>query len=86
MKRCLSEGAIQSLIDGELSAPARRSTEAHLKECASCLRAALDARREGRFLSRLFAPSLFTPVPTARLWGRVRSSVFDDRRNRRYGR
>lgn len=86
MRRCLGEGAIQGLLDGELSAPARRSAEAHLKGCASCLRAALDARREECLLSRLFAPRLSAPVPTARLWGRVRGSLFYDRRNRRHGR
>lgn len=86
MKHCLSDGAIQGLLDGELSAPARRSAEAHLKGCASCLRAALDARREERLLSRLFSPSLFTLVPTVRLRGKVHDSVFYDLRKGRYGR
>ncbi|HEX8145991.1 MAG TPA: zf-HC2 domain-containing protein [Pyrinomonadaceae bacterium] len=86
MKGCLSEGVIQGLLDGELSASARHSAEAHLKECASCLRATFDARREKRLLSRLFAPRLFTPAPTARLWGGICGSLSYDRHNRRYGR
>ena len=75
MNRCLDEETIQCLLDGELRAPARRSAEAHLEECASCLEASREAEREEALLSSFFATQPSAAVPTARLWDAICTAV-----------
>ena len=68
MKRCLDDETIQRLLDDELSTPSRRSAEAHLGECPSCLETLRAAEREDAFVASFFAPQPFVGVPTERLW------------------
>jgi len=67
MNSCASEGAIQCLIDSELSAPDLRRVVSHLAGCNSCAKAEHAARREADLLSSIFAPDGLAAVPTGRL-------------------
>jgi anti-sigma factor RsiW len=76
MKRCLDEETIQRLLDDELAGSARGTAEAHAEVCRPCLDAMREAEREEAQLSSLFAPRLSIAVPTARLWGAIRTAAY----------
>lgn len=64
MTRCLDEGTILCIVDGELAEPDRRGTVSHLATCGPCARAVLDARLGAALTSYLLGPRLF-PAPPA---------------------
>lgn len=72
---CLDEGRLQALIDGELSADARRAAEAHLAACPACAAAAREAAQEFAFFSSAFAVDESLAVPTGRLRASVAAAV-----------
>jgi hypothetical protein len=72
---CLDEGLLQALIDGELSAEARREAEAHLALCPSCATAAEEAAREFALFSQALAFDEPLNVPTERLRANITSAL-----------
>jgi Putative zinc-finger len=76
---CLEEGRLQALIDGELSADARREAEAHLASCHACAAAREEAAQECALFSQAFAVEGSLNVPTERLRASVASAVAEMR-------
>ncbi len=85
MNHCLGAGTIQSLLDCELPAQDVSRVVSHLAACESCAGAAREARRESALIAGLFAHGRNQPVPTERLWKRIRNAVTSDLQTTRYG-
>lgn len=75
MNSCVSEGAMQCFVDGELRATELQELVSHLSGCGSCGEAERAARREAALLSSLFAPDGSAAVPTERLWAGIVSAL-----------
>ena len=75
MKKCIDEGTLQALFDGELPADEAARVAAHLNVCAACAATATAVEAENLTLREALDSEFASSVPSERLRARVGSAV-----------
>jgi hypothetical protein len=81
MENCLSEGTIQSFLDGELAAHAVENVTHHIALCDNCAILLSEAEDETAFAYSALEQEFNALVPTQRLWTKINSSIEEERKS-----
>lgn len=82
MERCLTEGAIQAFLDGELKMEALDAVTRHIALCDACAIALSEAEDETAFAYSALEQEFNTLVPTQRLWAKINCSIEEERKSK----
>lgn len=82
MERCLTEGAIQAFLDGELRAEALDEVTRHVALCDDCAIALSEAEDESAVAYTALEQEFDTLVPTQRLWAKINGSLEEERKSK----
>lgn len=82
IEKCLTEGAIQAFLDGELEAEELETVTRHIALCDGCAAAAGEAEDETAIAFAALEYEFNALVPTQRLWAKINSSIEEERRSK----